>query len=366
MKVQSTIEKISHAVSKVQKISAKNVSLPVLENVLLTTEKNNLIFRVTNLHVGVEVTVPVKVEKQGTIAVNLTIFSNIISSIKNGQNINLEVEDQTLNITTDDSTMELKVSAHEDFPTLPQPKEEDFFTLPIEKFIEGVRSVMYSASQSDIKPEISSVYIYNHDGDLTFVSTDSFRLAEKKVSIKGLEDFPGVIVPIKNIQECVKIFTGDESDVKLFIEKNQLTIVSNDTYFTSRIVDGNYPDYQQIIPKEFSTEAVVLKDDLVQTLRLVNVFSNTFNQVSIKTLSKEGRLSISSRNTDIGENNSLVDAAVKGDDVETYVNHRYISDIFNSTPSDSISFSFIEKNKPFMVKGVGDESFLYLIMPMNR
>ena len=367
MKIQSTIEKISHAVGKVQKISAKNVSLPILENVLLVAEKNNLVMRATNLHVGVEVSVPVKVEHEGTVAVNLAVFSSIISSIKNERNITLSLDEQILNITTEDSSMELKTFPFEDFPTLPQPKEENFFMLPIEDFVNGVRSVMYSASVSDIKPEISSVYIYTQEGNLVFVSTDSFRLAEKRIAIKGLEDFPGVIVPIKNIQECVKVFAGDISEVKLVIEKNQLSIISPDTYFTSRIVDGNYPDYQQIIPETFSTEAVVLKDDLTQTLRLVNVFSNTFNQVSIKTIAESGKISISSRNTDVGENDSHVDAAITGDNVETYVNHRYISDIFTSlSSSDSISFSFLEKNKPFMVRGVGDTSFLYLIMPMNR
>lgn len=366
MNIQSTIEKISYAVGKVQKISAKNVSLPILENVLLVASKNNLTLRATNLHVGVEVTIPVKVKEEGTVAVNLSVFSSIISSVKNKRNIELKLEEQTLSIVTDDSQMELKTSAFEDFPTLPQPKEDNYFTLDIKDFIDGVSSVMYSASVSDIKPEISSVYIYNQDNYLTFVSTDSFRLAEKKIKVQGLEDFPGVIVPIKNIQECVKVFSGDNGDVQLLIEKNQLTIRSNDTYFTSRIIDGNYPDYQQIIPDTFETEAVVLKEDLVQTLRLVNVFSNTFNQVSINTDSTSGKLKISSRNTDIGENQSDIDAAITGSDVETFVNHRYISDMFSSIDTDSISFSFIAKNKPFMLKGVGDSSFLYLIMPMNR
>src|SRR5690606_38340001 len=143
-------EKISEAVLKVQKISAKNVSLPVLENVLLVASGNNLVFRATNLHIGIEVTVPVKVQKEGVVAVNLTIFSHIISSLKGGQNIVLEVKDQVLSIVTGDSSMEVKTYASEDFPTLPQPNEETFFSLPIEQFIDGVRSVMYSASQSDI------------------------------------------------------------------------------------------------------------------------------------------------------------------------------------------------------------------------
>lgn len=366
MNILSTIEKVSKAVSRIQKISSKNVSLPVLENVLMIAESNKLVLRATNLHVGVEVSIPVKIESEGIVAVNLSVFSNIISNLKGDHTINLKLQDNILEIITEDSQMEIKTFSHEDFPTLPRPQEENYFTLPIERFIDGIRSVMYSASQSDIKPEISSVYIYRNEEQLTFVATDSFRLAEKTISIPGLEDFPSIIVPIKNVQECVKVFSGDEGEVKVYIQKNQLSIDSEDTYFTSRLVDGNYPDYQQIIPKEFESEAIVLKDDLTQTLKLVNVFSNSFNQVSIRILSKEGLLQISSRNTDIGENQSSIDAAIKGDDQELFMNHRYVSDMFSSISSDSVSFSVVGKNKPFVLKGVGDASFLYLIMPMNR
>ncbi len=366
MKVQSTVEKIQEAVSKVQKISAKNVSLPVLENILIIASKNILTFRATNLHVGVEVDVPVKVGVEGTVAVNLQLFTNIIGSLRGEQNIQLELSGSVLSITTKDSDMGVKTFSYEDFPTLPHPTLDTFFSLPLEQFIEGIRSVMHSSSPSDIKPEIASVYIYSQENNLVFVATDSFRLAEKKIIVQGLEDFPGVIVPIKNIQECVKIFAGDSGNMKLYIEKNQLAIVSGNTYFTSRIVDGNYPDYQQIIPKEFVTEAVVLKEDLIQTLRLVNVFSNSFNQISLKTIEQDGKIAIASRNTDIGENTSLIDAAVRGEDQQMYLNHRYISDIFSTLSTDSVSFSLVGKNKPFILRAVGDQNFLYLIMPMNR
>lgn len=366
MKTISTIQKISQAVSRVQKISSKNVSLPVLENILLVAESNTLTFRATNLHVGVEASLSVKTESEGVVAVNLTVFSNIINNLKGEGKITLETKESTLTIETEDSQMEIKIFAHDDFPTLPRPEEEDCFTLPIQEFTEGLRSVMYSASQSDIKPEISSVYIYAKGSQLCFVATDSFRLAEKKISISQVEDFPGIIVPIKNVQECIKVFSGDEGSVKVYVQKNQLSIQSSFTYFTTRLVDGNYPDYQQIIPDSFETEAVVLKDELIQTLRLVNVFSNSFNQVSITIVSEKGALRISSRNTDIGENNSSLDAAVNGENQDLFVNHKYISDMLSSVAADSISFSVVGKNKPFVIKGVGDESFLYLIMPMNR
>ncbi len=366
MKVESTLEKIALAISRVQKISAKNLSLPILENVLLKAENNTLLFRSTNLHVGVEVSVPVKIKQEGEIAVNLAVFSNILNSLKHEHKVVLEVQDTNLHISTEKSSMDIKLFPHQDFPTLPRVEDGVEISLPIEKIIDGVRSVVYAASLSDIKPEIASVYIYPQNNELVFVSTDSFRLAEKRIVVDTEQDFPGVIVPVRNIQECIKVFTGVSEDVKVFIGKNQISLQSSEIYFTSRIVDGTYPNYQQIIPQESTIEAIVLKDDLMQTLRLVNVFSDSFNQILLKTNSKKGIIELHSRNTDVGENTTSVDAALSGGDIETYLNHKYLTDSFPAISADSLSFSFTEKNKPFVVRGVGEGNFLYLIMPMNR
>ncbi len=366
MKIEATLEKIKEAVSRAQKVSAKNLSLPILENVLLTASENILTIRSTNLHVGVEIMVPVKIEQEGEIAVKLDIFSQIINSLHGEHKVVLEVIENTCHIHTEKSDMEIKLFPHTDFPTLPRVEDAVEIELPIETIINGVRSVVYSASLSDIKPEISSVYIYSENNEIVFVATDSFRLAEKRIVVEGANTIPGIIVPIKNIQECIKIFTGITDTTKLFIGKNQLSIQSNNIYFTSRIVDGNYPDYKQIIPQESLTDVVILKDELIQSLRLVNVFSDNFNQILMKTNSEKGQISIHSRNTDVGENNTTVDAAITGVGVEMYLNHKYLSDAFGALTSDSINFSFTEKNKPCIIKSVGDPSFLYLIMPMNR
>lgn len=366
MKIETTLEKIKDAVSRIQKISAKNLSLPILENVLLTVKDNVLMLRATNLHVGTEISVPVRVETEGEIAVKIDVFGSIINSVGSEHKVILEVVENTLHISTEKSEMNIKLFPHNDFPTLPRVEEGATIHLPVDTLVEGVRSVIYSASQSDIKPEISSVYIYTENNELVFVATDSFRLAEKRIVTNASSEFPGVIVPVKNIQECVKIFTGIDEDVKISIGKNQLSIESNDIYFTSRIVDGNYPDYKQIIPGESKTEVVVLKDDLVKSLRLVNVFSDNFNQILIKTNSEKGLVDVHSRNTDVGENNTSLDAAITGEGIEMYLNHKYLTDVFIAAATDSISFSFTEKNKPCIVRSVGDSSFLYLIMPMNR
>ena len=366
MKIESTLENITQAISRVQKISAKNISLPILENILCIASNNTLIIRSTNLHIGVEISVPVKVITEGEISIKLDVFSQIISSLKNEHKITLEVQNQTLYIETEKSKMNIKIYSHEDFPTLPRPEAEIDFNIPIEKLIDGVRSVAYAASVSDIKPEISSVYIYADANELVFVATDSFRLAEKRIVMNGLEEFPGVIIPIKNIQECIRVFGGLIGDIRFIVGKNQISLHNNSIYFTSRIVDGNYPDYRQIIPTESKTTALVLKEDLIQSLRLINVFSDSFNQILVKTDVQRNIIHLNSRNTDIGENTTYIEAVVKGDDIEMYLNHKYLSDSFTSFMVDTLDFNFLEKNKPFVLKGVGDDSFLYLIMPMNR
>ena len=366
MKIETTLEKIKDAVSRIQKVSSKNLSLPILENVLLTAKENALTLRSTNLHIGVEISIPVKIDTEGEIAVKLDVFGQIINSLNGEHKVSFQVIDKTLHISTEKSEMDIKLFPHSDFPTLPHVEEGVEIEFPIETIIDGVRSVVYSASLSDIKPEISSVYIYSENNELVFVSTDSFRLAEKRIVTKNEVDISGVIVPVKNIQECIKIFAGISGDVKLFIGKNQLSIQSDNIYFTSRIVDGNYPDYKQIIPQESIVNSVVLKNELIQSLRLVNVFSDNFNQILIKSDSQTGQMHIHSRNTDVGENNTSVDAAITGGDIEMYLNHKYLSDAFTALSADSINFSFTEKNKPCVVRSVGDSSFLYLIMPMNR
>lgn len=366
MKIETTLEKIKDAVGRVQKVSAKNLSLPILENILLIAKENTLTLRSTNLHVGVEISLAVKIHEPGELSVKLDIFSQIINSLSVGHSVTLEQVDSLLRIHTEKSTMDIKLFPHGDFPTLPQVENGVEIVLPVETLLEGVKSVMYSASQSDIKPEISSVYIYSENNELVFVATDSFRLAEKRIVVDTPGTIEGVIIPVKNIQECIKIFSGNDGNITLTIGKNQLSINSSSIYFTSRIVDGNYPDYKQIIPANSTTEAIVLKDELIQSLRLVNVFSDSFNQIQLQTQKEKGSLMIHSRNTDIGENNTSIDAAVTGEGIEMYMNHKYLSDALGVISSDSINFSFTEKNKPCIIRGVGDASFLYLIMPMNR
>jgi DNA polymerase-3 subunit beta len=211
------------------------------------------------------------------------------------------------------------------------------------------------------------VVLFGEGKHLFFVSTDSFRLAEKKVDTDSAKEISQTIIPIKNANELARIAEDFEKDkVELLFGKNQIALQAKGVYFVSRVVDGSFPDYRQIIPKEHKTEAVVLKEDFLRAIRSTTVFSDSFNQIVISVSPETKKMELRSKNNDIGEGTTTVQSAISGEPMEISFNHRYLLDCFSSVNSDSISISFSGSNKPALIRGVSESSFLYVVMPMNK
>jgi DNA polymerase-3 subunit beta len=365
MKIECGIEKIKNGISQAERVIGRNLTLPVLNSILLIASGKSLKLRATNLSLGIEIEIPAKVEKEGTIAISGVVLSNTFSNIFQNENIQLEDVEGNLLVKTKKNKIKLKGQPHEDFPTIPAVSGKNF-KIESKKLIEGIKSVYYSSSPSDIKPEISSVYIYSNEDKLVFVSTDSFRLAEKKIKVKDLEEIEGILIPFKNVAEILRIFGELEEDIKVCFNKNQISFSSSNVYLTSRVIDGVFPDYRQIIPKESTTEAIVLKQELLNALKLSNIFSDKFNQVNVSIKPKEKIFELSSSNNDIGENKTYLDAAITGENVELGFNYKYFLDCFQSLSTDSISIKLGGATRPIVISPATDNSFTYLIMPMNR
>ena len=365
MKLECSIEKIKNAVSQTERITGKNLTLPVLNSILLIASQKSLKLRSTNLSLGIEIEIPAKIEKEGILAVPGSVLNAIFSNISQNENVQLEEENKNLLIKTKKSQIKLKGTSPDDFPTIPMVSGASF-EIDSKKMIEGIKSVYYSSTVSDIKPEISSVFIYTNQNDLVFVSTDSFRLAEKKIKLsKGLEEISGILIPFKNVSEILKVFGEFQGVIKVCFNKNQISFSSDNIYLTSRIIDGIFPDYRQIIPKDSETNAVLLKQDLLNALKLSNIFSDKFNQVNLSIKPAEKVFELSSINNDIGENKTRLDAVLNGENIELSFNYKYFLDCFQSITTDSVSIK-LSSGKPMVISPVSDSSFTYLIMPMNR
>ena len=366
MKLECVREKIYSAISITEKVTGKNPTLAILGSVLLFAQNKTLKLRATNLDLGIEIEIPANIKEEGIVAISGSVLSNLLSNI-HSKSVNLEVDGkQNLSITSKNTKTIIKGYPYNDFPILPKVSKENSFILPIEKFIEGIKSVWYSAAISDIKPEISSVYIFTQGDAIFFTATDSFRLAEKKMLLnKSLKNL-SLLVPFKNISELIRIFDGKEGDVTLNFNNNQATFQTEEIYVTSRIIDGIFPDYNQILPKEFTTEIVVLKQDLLNALKITNIFSDKFNKITLTIKPSKKIFEIASNNADVGKNNTIIDGAISGEEVTVHFNYKYIIDCFQSIKQDSIALKFNGPTQPMVIQGVGDGSFTYLVMPLNQ
>jgi DNA polymerase-3 subunit beta len=191
-------------------------------------------------------------------------------------------------------------------------------------------------------------------------------LSEKRIAVKKHKEFSQILIPVKNISEIIRVLEDTKDDVLVFLNENQIAFSYNEVYITSRVIDGVFPDYKQIIPKEVKTEVTVLKQDLISSLKISNIFADKFSQVTFQISPKNKMFKILTKNMDVGENTSSLDAVLKGEDLNISFNYKYITDCFQSIDSDSVNLTFSDTNRPMVIQGVSDKSFLYLVMPMNK
>lgn len=368
MKIECVKEKITRAISQVEKVTGKNLSLQVLGCVLLEADKNNLTVRATNLDLGVELQIPTKVSTPGKVAVSALVLHNLLANIPGDSSITLETTaTNSLKVTSSKTSTVIKTLPADDFPSIPRVSEEQQIDVVAADFVKGLKSVWYAASVSSVKPELSSVYVASSDDNhLVFAATDSFRLAEKRIRLKKGRLNDHILIPFKNIPEIIRLLGDISDEVTIFVTKNQISFSHPNLYLTSRVIDGVFPDYKQIIPSTAATEVTVLKQDLIQSLKVANIFSDKFNQVNFRIAAKDEEFVIKTTNADVGESENKVDAVLSGEDLTVNFNHKYITDSFQSFEADSLALTFNGISRPLVIRGVGDKSFLYLVMPMNR
>lgn len=368
MHIEGVREKISEALQKAEKITSKNQTLPILKCVLLEATNKSLLVKATNLDIGLEITVPVKTETEGVVAVPGNTLSNFLSQLSNEKAVTIEVKDQNLYVSSSKNKATIKASLADEYPSIPKLDRSASKSLKIsaQSFVNGLKAVWYSSATSSIKPELSSIRVYPSGKNLVFVATDGFRLAEKTVFMKDIPEFTHVLIPVKNAGEIIRVFDGLDEEIEILIEENQIAVISKDMYLVSRVIEGNFPDYKAIIPKEFLTTITVLKSDFARSLKINTIFSDTFCHIKFIVDTAAKNIYLTTKNNDVGESSTEIGGVIEGFDIDVNFNYKYINDSMMSLSTDSMGFMFGGLNKPLVIKPVGDQSFMYLVMPMNR
>ena len=364
MRLATTKEKILLGVLMAERITGKKETLPILSCLLLEAGKD-LVVRATNLEAGIEVQVPAEVGEKGVVAVSASVLSQTLRSI-GGEAIQLKTEEGNLIIESRGTKTLIKAIPHEEFPALSSGSEKKGIVIDREALIQALGAVSYAASPSMIRPELGSVYVSMKGGKCTAVATDSFRLAEMIIPGAGKEG-PEILVPLKHALELMHVLERvGGKEVQLAADESQLVLSAPGTRFISRVVDGTFPNYKEILPKSFSTEATVLKNDLSEMLKKARVFAGNDQHVGLHLYPKRKIFSATARSADVGEMSDSIDAALSGEDLDISFHIGYLADCLPSIPSDSVVLGFSGAGKPLVLHGVSDNTFKYLVMPLNR
>ncbi len=357
------------ALAAVEKAVSENTTLPVLKNVLIKTFNNRIKTVTTNLELGISYLTSGKIIEEGEISVPFGILYGIINNL-NSDKIDLETKKNNLLIKTDNYEAAIQGIDPEEFPIIPKLENTDYY-LEINGDIlkNSLLKVLSSVQISEIRPEISGVLF---DFQITFLKlagTDSFRLSEKTINTNQFKtNFNRgfkIILPLKTVQELIRILPQDKN-VMIFVDPNQVMFKNEDLEIVSRLIDGEYPDYDSIIPKELETESQFDKDYLVNALKLVSNFSGKVNDIRIKMTEGKKALEVYSANQYLGENNYLIPAKIKGKDFkEISFNWRYLLDGLRVMDSPEIIFCINNESRPAVLKPVNDNSYFYILMPIK-
>lgn len=359
-----------------EKLTGKSLNLPILNSFLITTQKGKIKFTATNLDIGFEIFAPAKIEKEGQVAVSAKHINSIIFNSKE-DNITLKKEDLNLKIITNNSIATLKTNNLEDFPILPKFKKENSFKINTEDFLNGLKSVFFSASMSYFKPEIASVYLYILRNQIFFVTTDSFRLTEKIIEFKEIEEAENnisLLLPIKSAAEIIRILediSKQEKQLDLNFNKNEFLITNETFSFFSRLTEGVFPDYKQFVPKNFIGEIIINTELFLDILKSSNVFLSRLNDITFEIYPKSGIIEFTTLNPDLGNYYSKTNILKRGFDnfnnerIKITFNLKYLTEGMSRIKSDKTVIKISEEGKPAIIQGEDDKSFIYLIMPMK-
>ncbi|MFA6436952.1 MAG: DNA polymerase III subunit beta [Candidatus Paceibacterota bacterium] len=366
MKIICLQEKLKKAISIVERVTGKNINLPILSNILIETDKGRLKVSATDLEIGLTTWVSAKVDEDGKITVPVGVLSNFVSSLPQDK-VSLESEKHDLMVKCNNFNANIKGMSAEDFPIIPKIEENPLFIIKSRDFHKALSQVHQAASFSDTRPEISGVlFKITQQGDLKLVATDSFRLAEKvmKKALPQQNQEISLIIPLKTIIELTRILSDIDKDIKITIKENQILFDIEDIQLISRLIEGHFPDYERIIPQEFQTEVVVEKDKLIEAIKIASFFVTKVNDINL-SFSNKGLIEISSKSQELGEHNSSIKAEVKGEDVKLVFNYRYLIDGLNNTDKNKVILRANGKERPLLMKSATDNSYTYIAMPVR-
>jgi len=381
MKALCITDNLKKGILIAEKIIGKNLTLPILSNILLEVEKGRFRISATNLEIGIICYVRAKIEKDGKIAIPGKIIGSFISNIIDNEKINLNTKEQILYLTYQGNKATIKGLDASDFPIIPKPQNNPILEINSVNFQESALKVLPCAAVSETRQELTGIFIGFEKNNLVLAATDSFRLAEAIIKLgkenltteyqKYIDKNNSIIIPAKTIQEVVRAITPESGKLKIYIGENQIFFEVDDILFVSRLIDGKYPEYKQVIPKDFAANIELKREDFSKAVRVASIFSDSKSrEVKMKVKEGEKKIQVEAQSVEAGENITEVEGVVnlKGSSVIAF-NNRYLIDGLNSASTEKIYIGFNDSFGPVIFQEIEEgkirKDYLHIVMPIR-
>ncbi|MEI7890509.1 MAG: DNA polymerase III subunit beta [bacterium] len=382
MKLTCTQENFKKAIYSTERVVGKQITLPILENILLETDNGMLKISATNLEIGVFLKIGAKIEEEGRITVPARLLSNFVNNLPNVGTVSLSVIGQTLYIESGSSKAQINGLQATDFPIIPEMEGEFLFSLPAQEMKEAIPRLAICVSLDSTRPELTGLNFVLNKLEVRLAATDSFRLAEAVVTLIRdnsqaydlfVEKTQSVIVPLNTISEVFRVINPETQEIKIGIEESQIFFQIDNVRIVSRLINGKYPPYQQIIPQEFTTKVFLSKDDVLRAVKIAGIFTHSKSgEVKFIVSGETKEVFVQSKAEEVGENKTILSADIEGPSQEALFNPRYMADGLTAISTQHLVLLMNSGSSPAVLRMVQGEkreellNYTYIIMPIKN
>jgi DNA polymerase-3 subunit beta len=372
MKLTCSPEALSHALQVVSRAVSPRTTLPILNNVLLETSPEGLKLTATNLEIGIVNHVDAEIAAEGSVTLPAKILTEFVAQLHDDKlDMELDAATQTLTVKCGPyHDVKIKGIGANEFPPLPAREEGLKLVIDQADLLPAIEQTVVAASSDDGRPVLTGVLTQLEGEKLTLAATDGHRLAVKVIKAKsegevGDEGANSVIIPARALIEVSRVLKGDGTvDMWLGRSRNHVFFTVPGVEVMSRLIEGTYPNYSQVIPEQSNTTITVSTKDLHERTRGVSIFArDSANVVRIKT--EAGEISISANTSEVGSSEASVSAEIEGADIQIAFNSRYLLDVLGLVGSDKVAMGFNGPLSPGVVKPAGKDDYTYVIMPVR-
>jgi DNA polymerase-3 subunit beta len=375
MKATVLQENLARGLSVVSRAVSPRSTLPVLSNILIASDEGRLRLSATNLELGITCWIAARIDEEGSTTVPARTFSDLVNTLPGDQvQLTLDVKTQSLHVKGGASNNDIKCIDAQEYPPLPTPEMDGAVQFNVADFKEMIAQVAFAASTDESRPVLMGVLLQVEKDKITMAAADGFRLSVRKAQLAQAAPHPlSVIIPARALNELARVATDNDEVIYMAVPKNrgQVLFRVKDVEVVSQLIDGAFPDYQQIIPRSYKSRTLVSTASLLKACKQAEIFAREGSNVArfdIKEAKGEmqpSEVEISATSEETGKNETIVEATVDGGSVLIAFNVKFLREALEAIKTPNVALETSVANAPGVIKPVGDDDFLHVIMPMH-